>query len=86
LQCESAIASAIVAAAQGGGNWPRIRPFSLIRGKGIFGVVEGKRVALSTLSLFEELKISADPLRERAEQLRAEGQTVMFVAIEKQLA
>jgi Cu+-exporting ATPase len=60
--------------------------FQSYTGKGIFGVVEGKRVALGNLKLFEELKISADALRDRAEELRAEGQTVMFVAIEKQLA
>jgi Cu+-exporting ATPase len=60
--------------------------FQSYTGKGIFGVVEGKRVALGNLKLFEELKISADALRDRAEALRAEGQTVMFVAIEKQLA
>jgi len=60
--------------------------FQSSTGKGIFGIVEGKRVALGNAKLFEELKISADGLRERAEQLRAEGQTVMFVALEKQLA
>jgi Cu+-exporting ATPase len=60
--------------------------FQSYTGRGIFGVVEGKRVALGNLKLFEELKISADALRDRAEELRAEGQTVMFVAIEKQLA
>jgi Cu+-exporting ATPase len=60
--------------------------FQSYTGRGIFGVVEGKRVALGNLKLFEELKIRADALRDRAEALRAEGQTVMFVAIEKQLA
>jgi Cu+-exporting ATPase len=60
--------------------------FQSYTGRGVFGVVEGKRVALGNLKLFEELKISAGALRDRAEELRAEGQTVMFVAIEKQLA
>jgi Cu+-exporting ATPase len=60
--------------------------FQSYTGKGIFGVVESKRVALGNLKLFDELKISADAMRERAERLGAEGQTVMFVAIEKQLA
>ncbi|HJX10571.1 MAG TPA: copper-translocating P-type ATPase [Candidatus Binatia bacterium] len=84
---EHPLAAAIVAGAQ-----ERQLPlaknqgFQSYTGKGIFGVVEGKRVALGNLKLFEELKISADALRERAERLGAEGQTVMFVAIEKQLA
>ena len=60
--------------------------FQSYTGKGIFGVVEGKRVALGNLKLFDDMKIDATTLRNRAEQLRAEGQTVIFVAIEKQLA
>jgi Cu+-exporting ATPase len=49
-------------------------------------VVEGQRVALGNLKLFDDMKIDAAALRDRAEALRSEGQTVMFVAIEKQLA
>jgi Cu+-exporting ATPase len=84
---EHPLAAAIVAGAQErnlalGKN----QGFQSYTGKGIFGVVDGKRVALGNLKLFEELKISAEGLRERAEQLRAEGQTVMFVAIEQLLA
>jgi Cu+-exporting ATPase len=84
---EHPLAAAIVAGAQAK-QLPLAKDqgFQSYTGKGIFGVVEGKRVALGNLKLFEELKISADTLRERAEELRAEGQTVMFVAIEKQLA
>jgi len=84
---EHPLAAAIVAAAQQRGlQLAKEQGFQSSTGKGIFGIVEGKRVALGNAKLFEELKISADGLRERAEQLRAEGQTVMFVAIEKQLA
>jgi Cu+-exporting ATPase len=60
--------------------------FQSSTGKGIFGIVDGKRVALGNLKLFDEMKISAEALRERAEQLGADGQTVMFVAIEKKPA
>jgi Cu+-exporting ATPase len=84
---EHPLAAAIVAGAQERQlQLAKDQGFQSYTGKGIFGVVEGKRVALGNLKLFEELKISADAMRERAERLGAEGQTVMFVAIEKQLA
>jgi len=84
---EHPLAAAIVAGAQNRGlQLAKDQGFQSYTGKGIFGVVEGKRVALGNLGLFEELKITADPLRERAEQLRREGQTVMFIAVEKHLA
>jgi Cu+-exporting ATPase len=87
MASEHPLAAAIVGAAQKRGlPLARDQGFQSYPGKGIFGVVEGKRVALGNVKLFEELKISADALSERAERLRAEGQTVMFVAIEKQLA
>jgi Cu+-exporting ATPase len=84
---EHPLAAAIIAGAEERQlQLARDQGFQSYTGRGIFGVVEGKRVALGNLKLFEELKISADALRDRAEGLRAEGQTVMFVAIEKQLA
>ncbi len=84
---EHPLAAAIVAGAQAKQlRLAKDQGFQSYTGKGIFGVVEGKRVALGNLKLFQELKISADALVDRAEKLRAEGHTVMFVAIEKQLA
>jgi Cu+-exporting ATPase len=84
---EHPLAAAIVAGAQERGlSLAKDQGFQSYTGKGIFGVVQGKRVALGNLALFEELKIAVDPLRDRAEQLRREGQTVMFVAVEKRLA
>jgi Cu+-exporting ATPase len=84
---EHPLAAAIVAGAQAKQlQLAKDQGFQSDTGKGIFGVIEGKRVALGNLKLFDELKIPSDALRERAEKLRAQGQTVMFVAIEKQLA
>jgi Cu+-exporting ATPase len=84
---EHPLAAAIVAGAQERRlQLAKDQGFQSYTGKGIFGVVEGKRVALGNLKLFDDMKIDAVALRDRADQLRAEGQTVMFVAIEKQLA
>src|SRR5574341_1326313 len=76
---EHPLAAAIVGGAQERGvELVEAKEVRSLTGRGIFGVVEGKRVALGNLKLFEELKISADALRDRAEKLRADGQTVMF--------
>jgi len=84
---EHPLATAIVAGAQARGlQLAKDQGFQSYTGKGIFGVVEGKRVALGNAKLFDDMKIDAAALRDRAEALRVEGQTVMLVAIEKQLA
>jgi Cu+-exporting ATPase len=84
---EHPLAAAIVAGAtERGVELAKDQGFQSYTGKGIFGVVAGKRVALGNLQLFDELKIDAGALCARAEELRRDGQTVMFVAIEKQLA
>ena len=68
---EHPLAAAIVAAAQERGlQLAKDQGFQSYPGKGIFGVVEGKRVALGNLRVFEEFKISADPLRARGATAR----------------
>jgi len=51
-------------------------------GKGVIGQVEGRAVALGNLALFKELGLDPEPLRAQADSLRAEGQTVMLVAVD----
>ena len=55
-------------------------------GKGVSGEVDGKRVALGNRALFAALDIDVSNLTMRAEALRAEGQTVMFVAVDDKAA
>jgi Cu+-exporting ATPase len=55
--------------------------FASVTGKGVRGTVDGKRVALGNRAMMETDGIDASSLIERAEALRAEGQTVMFVSI-----
>jgi len=54
--------------------------FEAVSGKGVTGRIEGRSVALGNPGLLEDLRIDASPLFDRAEALRAEGQTVMFLA------
>jgi Cu+-exporting ATPase len=49
-------------------------------GKGVTGVVDGKKSALGNRALFADLGIDLAALDERAKSLEAEGQTVMFVS------
>ncbi len=55
--------------------------FQSVTGKGVTGVVSGKRIGLGNRALLTELGVEPGNLVERAEALRAEGQTVMFVVI-----
>ena len=49
-------------------------------GKGVTGVVDGKKSALGNRTLFAELGIDLAELNERAKSLEAEGQTVIFIS------
>jgi Cu+-exporting ATPase len=55
-------------------------------GKGVTGTVEGQVVGLGNKSLLEDLGIDSASLEVDADKHRAEGQGVMFVAIDGQLA
>ncbi len=55
-------------------------------GKGVVGTIEGKRVALGNARLLADLGIDGTPLDERADALRADGATVVYVTAGPQLA
>ncbi|MGH9835181.1 MAG: heavy metal translocating P-type ATPase, partial [Blastocatellia bacterium] len=85
---EHPLAAAIVAGARERGiEMSNVDSFESVTGQGVIGQVNGKRVALGNQRLMESLSITVDPsLTERAEALRAEGQTVMLVAIDDHAA
>jgi len=84
---EHPLAAAIVAGAEARGvALLAAHDFRSITGKGVVGTVDGRRVALGNRTLLDELGIAASELADRAEALRRDGQTVMFVAIEGVLA
>jgi Cu+-exporting ATPase len=60
--------------------------FESVTGKGVKGMIGGRHVALGNRKLLEDLGIDAGELVGRADELRAEGQTVMFIAIEGRVA
>ncbi|MBL3527160.1 MAG: heavy metal translocating P-type ATPase [gamma proteobacterium endosymbiont of Lamellibrachia anaximandri] len=56
--------------------------FESITGQGVRGNIDGRAVALGNLKLLETLSIDPGELPTEAESGRAQGQTVMFVAID----
>jgi Cu+-exporting ATPase len=80
---EHPLAAAIAAAArQRGLAVPSVDSFQSHTGKGVEGRVEGRSVVVGNRSLFEELGIADQTFFERAEDLRREGQTVVFVLVD----
>jgi Cu+-exporting ATPase len=57
-----------------------------VTGKGVTGTVEDHSIALGNLALMRSLEIELGTSVAEAERLRAEGQTVMFVAVDGELA
>ena len=77
---EHPLAAAIVAAAKGRGL--KLAPagdFDAPTGKGVRGTVDGRRIALGNRRLLQDLGVEAGPYAAMAENLRRDGQTVMFV-------
>jgi Cu+-exporting ATPase len=80
---EHPLAAAIVAGAEEKGlTLARVDEFTSHTGRGVTGRIDGKAVAIGNARLIEQLQIPAGPLARRADAMRAEGQTVMFVAID----
>ena len=84
---EHPLATAIVSGVQEKGlELFEVRDFQSVTGKGVIGTVDGRVVALGNHKLLEELAIDPGSLREQAEVLRRDGQTVMFVAVDGRAA
>jgi Cu+-exporting ATPase len=79
---EHPLATAVVVGAKERGVDPAAAEgFESVSGKGVRGLVRGRAVALGNLAMMTDAGVSGiDALAARADALRAEGQTVMFVA------
>jgi P-type Cu+ transporter len=63
-----------------------VQNFESVTGKGVTGTVSGRTVAVGNRALMQSLSIDDAGLLARAEALRAEGQTVVCVAIDGRAA
>jgi Cu+-exporting ATPase len=84
---EHPLAAAIMAEAQARGmSLGEATEFRAETGKGIVGRIDGRRVAFGNAQLLESLNIASAPAAEQADTLRADGATVMFLAVDDDLA
>jgi Cu+-exporting ATPase len=80
---EHPLAGAVVSAARARGlTLSEAAAFRAVPGQGVVATVDGRTVALGNAALLEALGIDPAPLREQAERLRAQGGTVMLVALD----
>ncbi len=89
LEASSAhpLAHAIVAAAAERNVTPKaVKDFGSVSGKGVVGVVEGRRVAIGNRALMDSEGADIASLEEAAAHHRAGGATVMFLSIEGRAA
>jgi len=84
---EHPIASAITKGARERGvEFDALSNFQSVTGKGVTGKIGERTIAVGTLKLMEGVVTSDSALIARAEELRREGQTVMFVAVDGKTA
>jgi Cu+-exporting ATPase len=84
---EHPLASAIVTSAQEKNlALADVRDFESLTGEGVRGTVDGRAVALGNAQLFAKLGIDLGGLIAQAEELRGQGRTVVFVAVDGRAA
>lgn len=84
---EHPLAVAIVRAAeQRGVAIANVSDFDSPTGKGAIGKVEGKKVALGNAKFLAELGVDVASLASQAEELRKEGATAIFMAVDGTVA
>ncbi len=84
---EHPLAEAIVAGAKKKGILPtKVESFESLTGRGVTGMIEGRKLALGNRRLMEELGIAPGDFPDKAESMRKEAQTAMFVAADGNIA
>ncbi len=84
---EHPLAAAIVRGAEERGlKISEVKAFESLTGRGVKGEVDGRAVAIGNLKLLQELGQDPGDFASRAETLRAEGQTTVFVSVDGRVA
>jgi Cu+-exporting ATPase len=84
---EHPLAEAILSGAAARGLEPaKTSKFQSVTGKGVTGEVDGHTVAIGNAALLESLGVAPEDLPRQADKRRAEGETVMLVAIDGKAA
>ena len=84
---EHPLAAAIVAAAETRGlAIAKVMGFDSPSGKGAIGMVDKRRIVIGNAKFLSELKIATDALADKADAMRRDGATAVFVAINGRVA
>jgi Cu+-exporting ATPase len=84
---EHPLAAAVIeGASERGVTRSKVEQFESLTGKGVTGSVDGHTVVLGSRRLLEEQGIRVDDVVSPADDLRTQGQTVMFVAVDGRVA
>jgi Cu+-exporting ATPase len=84
---EHPLSAAIVAGAEERGiKILNAESFQSITGKGVSGKIDGHDVSLGNIKLLEDIRIDPGKLSEKADEMRTEGQTVMYLVIDGKIA
>ena len=80
---EHPLAAAVLAAARARGlELSAVAGFQAVAGKGITGTVDGHNVVVANSGFLTDLAIDHGALSDRAEALRGDGHTIIFVAVD----
>ncbi|MCO6361803.1 heavy metal translocating P-type ATPase [Paracoccus sp. 08] len=84
---EHPLAEAIVEGAEAqGAVRQEALDFEAVTGKGVRGTVGGRAVALGNAAMMQEMDLDTSAAEGKADTLRAEGKTAMFIAVDGALA
>ena len=79
-------ASIVAGAKERGVELAEVSEFDSVTGKGVVGQVDGKRVALGSGAFMKNIGVDPGEALAKAEELRRNGQTVIFVSVDQRLA
>jgi Cu+-exporting ATPase len=84
---EHPMSSAITAGAEAEGViLSATESFKALPGKGVIGKIDGHAVSLGNLKLLDDMGITAGEFQKKAESMSAEGQSVIFLAVDGTIA
>ncbi len=84
---EHPLSAAIVAYAENQGvELTEVQNFESVTGKGVTGSVDGHATAIGNAAMLKDLNVNPGVLMQQADERRAQGETVMFVVIDEDVA
>lgn len=66
-------------------NYKRVGSFKILRGRGLTGIISGKKVIIGNRSLMNENKIKFDYFEDKISTCEDEGKTVMIVSLDRKV-